>query len=144
MAGFSKIYLIGGLGGYQGADGINPIQMQIWVGDADRQWFEPHYMDPSIKPLGSIRFLVPEGPNHPAALLDACIAFFPEPFAQCPSLAKVAAMLSGVTQLDFHLGRKDIPSLWTQLRKEAWPYFEHLRIFEAALRPVVASKECST
>ena len=43
MAGYSRIYCIGGLGGFGGADGINPILLQIWVGDASRQWFEAHY-----------------------------------------------------------------------------------------------------
>ena len=42
MAGFNKVYYVGGLGGFMGADGINPICFEIWVGDADRQWLEVH------------------------------------------------------------------------------------------------------
>jgi hypothetical protein len=136
MAGFSKIYVIGGLGGFQGADGVNPIQMQIWVGDADRQWLEPHYVDYSIRPLGAIRSIVPEKANDPVALLDACIVFFPAHCEQCPSLAQAAAELEGMTGLDFDLGKKAIPTIWPRLREEARPYFKRLHIFEAVLRPV--------
>jgi hypothetical protein len=45
MAGYSKLYCVGGLGGYLGADGINPILFQILIGNADRQWLEVHYFD---------------------------------------------------------------------------------------------------
>jgi hypothetical protein len=137
LAGFSKLYVIGGLGGFQGADGVNPIQMQIWVGTADRQWLEPHYVDPSIKPLGAIRAIVPEKPDDPVALLDACLVFFPKHFEQCPSLAEAAASLEGMTRLDFDQGKKAIPSIWPKLREEARPYFKRLHIFEAVLTPVV-------
>ena len=43
MAGFYKIYMVGGSGGFLGADGINPIGLQILVGTADREWLEPKY-----------------------------------------------------------------------------------------------------
>lgn len=45
MAGYSKIYCIGGEGGFLGADGMNPIDFQILVGDADRQWLEVRYFN---------------------------------------------------------------------------------------------------
>lgn len=48
MAGYSKLYVVGGLGGFMGADGVNPIDFLVLVGDADRQWFEPHYFDRSL------------------------------------------------------------------------------------------------
>lgn len=63
MAGFSKIYCLGGLGGFMGADGINPIGGQILIGDADRQWLEPRYFDKKLKPIGKINIIVPESPN---------------------------------------------------------------------------------
>lgn len=141
MAGFSKLYVIGGLGGYQGADGVNPIQMQIWVGDAARQWLEPHYIDRSIAPLGAIRTIVPEKPNDPIALLDACIAFFPKHFEQCPSLASAAASLAGSTRLDFDQGKESIPPVWPTLRQEAMPHFKRLNVFEAELHPVVMQED---
>lgn len=135
MAGFSKLYVIGGLGGFQGADGVNPILMQIWVGDGDRQWLEPHYIDHSIKPLGAIKTLVPERPDDPRSLLDACIAFFPRHFQKCASLAEAAILLRDATRLDFD--RSNVPVIWPRLRDEARPHFERLHIFEAVLRPVV-------
>ena len=144
MAGFSKLYIIGGLGGFQGADGVNPIVMQIWVGDAHRQWLEPHYVDPSIKPLGAIRTIVPEEPDDPRSLLDACIAFFPKHFEQCPSLAKAALLLKKATRLDFDLDKPYIPAMWPTLREEAKPYFRRLHIWEAVLRPVVMPQDSST
>ena len=137
MAGFSKLYVIGGLGGFQGADGVNPILMQIWVGDSDRQWLEPHYIDASIKPLGAIKTLIPKGPDDPYSLLDACIAFFPKHFKRCPSLAEAALLLEDATRLDFDLDKTNIPVIWGTLREEARPYFHRLHIFEAVLHPVV-------
>ena len=144
LAGFSKLYVIGGLGGFQGADGINPIRLQIWVGDANRQWLEPHYMDASIRPLGSVRIIVPDGPDAPNSLLDACIAFFPEHFEQCPSLTEVRGQLQTSTRLDFDLGKDEIPKEWTQLRREAWPFFKKLTIFEAVLSPLQVGEEGSS
>jgi hypothetical protein len=141
LAGFSKLYVIGDLGGFQGADGVSPIRMQIWVGDADRQWLEPHYVDLSIKPLASIRSIVPEGPDDPNSLLDACIVFFPRHFEKCPSLAEAAALLGGMTCLDFDQGTKAIPRIWPKLREEAKPYFERLHIFEAVLHPLVLRED---
>lgn len=104
MAGFSKLFAIGGLGGAQGVDGINPIWLQIWVGDSDRQWLQAHYVKRSIKPLGSISRIVPSAPNSPELLLDACLAFYPRHFASCPSLETVTSKLKGVELLDFNLG----------------------------------------
>ena len=37
MSGYSKIYCIGGEGGFLGSDGMNPIDFQILVGDGNRQ-----------------------------------------------------------------------------------------------------------
>jgi hypothetical protein len=141
LAGFSKLYFIGGLGGFQGADGVNPILMQIWVGDAGRQWLEPHYIDRSIKPIGAIKTLIPEGPIDPHSLLDACIAFFPKHFEKCPSFAETVLLLEDATTLDFDLAKQNIPVVWQKLREEAQPYFNRLHIFEAVLRPVVMQKE---
>ena len=141
MAGYLKIYCIGGLGGFQGADGINPITMQIWVGYSDRQWFEPHYFEPGIRPLGSVKCLIPEGPDHPHALVDACIAFYPRHFRDCPSLPVIAERLAGVERLDFHLGKDAIPKEWPRLRKEAWPLFQTLHILEGDLRPIKLQEE---
>lgn len=130
MAGYSKIFCIGDLGGFQGADGINPILFQILVGDADRQWYEVIYFNKSIKPIGQIKIIIPENPNNPNALLDSCIAFYPSCFSSCPSLKVLEAKLAKATRLDFDL-RRDIPQEWYQLRKDALPLFKLLNIFEA-------------
>ena len=53
MAGFSKIYCLGELGGFQGADGINSIGCQFWVGNSDRKWWEAHYFDDTLSPLAT-------------------------------------------------------------------------------------------
>lgn len=59
------------------ADGVNAIEFFVLVGDGSRQGLEPHYVDKTIEPVGRIGVIVPEGPNHPNALLDPCIAFCP-------------------------------------------------------------------
>lgn len=133
MAGYSIIYCVGGLGGFEGADGINPILFQILIGDADRQWAEAHYFDKSIKPLGKIKTIIPEKPNDKYMLLDACITFFPNHFENCPTLEKIRKKLSTVDRLDFNVGKDKIPGEWEQLRKEALPFFKRLNIFEAKL-----------
>jgi len=135
MAGFSKIYVLGFPGGFMGSDGVNSIWGLILVGDADRQWLEPHYFDPSVRPLGRVRALVPNEPDHPDALLDACIAFFPQKFRTCPSFTKLDAAMKDVTFLDFHLGSEEIPEAWAALREEARPIFASLDIWQAELVP---------
>ena len=104
MAGYSKIYCLGEEGGFMGADGINPIQLQIWVGDANRQWLEAHYFDEKIKPIGNVTRIFPKLPDDPNSLLDACIAFFPDHFRECPTLAKVEESLEKSEFIDFDRG----------------------------------------
>ncbi len=136
MAGFSKIYCVGGLGGFQGADGVNPIFFQILVGNSDRQWLQVHYFDQTIKPIGKIETIIPAGSDNPYALLDACIAFFPSHFQACPALAQVAVSLEFAERLDFHMGTSELPEGWTVLRGEALPIFRTLDIWQADLVPL--------
>ena len=133
MAGFYKVYYVGGLGGFMGADGINPICFEIWVGDADRQWLEVHYVKEGIKPLGKMKSFVPKGPDHPNSLLDACVAFFPEHFGSCPTLAKVRDEIKDTKWIDFS-ENIDVPPSWSKLREEARPLFKKLHIFKADLK----------
>lgn len=44
--------------------------------------------------MGRIRSIIPKGPDHSDALIDACLAFFPEYFESCPSLTQVVETLS--------------------------------------------------
>jgi hypothetical protein len=140
VAGYSKIYCVGGLGGFHGSDGLNPIEFQILIGDADRQWVEVHYFNKSLRPLGGVRSFVPKRPDDAHIVLDACILFYPQHFQRCPSLKAVAAKLARPGHrkdrtLDFHLEKRRIPTEWVELRREAGPLFRELNIFEADLRP---------
>lgn len=130
MAGYSKIYCVGD----DGWDGINPIYFQILVGDADRQWMESCYFDRRITPLARIKVIIPAGPNHPDALIDACLAFCPKSFESCPSLVHVSEVLENKTRIDFHLDGE--PVGWGQLREEARPFFRKITIYEAELKKI--------
>lgn len=135
MAGISNIYVIGGQGGFEGADGVNPIQLMILLGDGNRQWLEPHYFDNSIKPIGRLRVLVPVVPDSPDSLIDACIAFFPQPFINCPSFIQVESLLRETDFLDFSEMTQEILTAWTNLREEARPIFMNINIWFAELLP---------
>lgn len=119
-----------------GADGVNPIEFFVLVGDADRQWLEPHYFDRSIKPIGKLRVIVPAGPDQPDSLLDACIAFCPRHFSECPSLAEVESALRDAERLDFDARSQEIPEAWASLREEARPLFAAMNIWRADLVPI--------
>ena len=115
MSGYSKIFVVGNTG----FDGINPIYLQILVGNSDRQWLEPHYFDKTIQPIGKIRTIIPEKPDDSNSILDACIAFAPKFFEECPSMKAVSELLQGFDRLDFDIHKEKIPDLWYKLREEA-------------------------
>jgi len=127
------MFVFGGLGGFMGADGVNPIEFLILVGEGGRQWLEPHYFDTSITPIGRLRTIIPEGPNHPNSLLDACIAFCPRYFSSCPSLAEVDLALQDAERLDFDADAASIPAAWAKLREEARPLYAALNRWQADL-----------
>ncbi|MGC9342794.1 MAG: hypothetical protein ACP5E3_08845 [Bacteroidales bacterium] len=131
MAGFKRIYVLGGEGGFMGADGVNPIDLMILHGVSDREWLEPHYFKLSLKPKWKLRVIVPEGPDHPNALIDACIAFCPKYFKDCPSFKNVELALKDMSRLDFNARPNEIPANWTKLREEARSIFNQLNIWEA-------------
>lgn len=132
MASYSRIYCIGGEGGFMGSDGVNPIDVQILDGDGGRQWLEPLYVQGPGPGLGNLKALVPKGPDHPDALLDACIAFEPHRFGRCSSMADVVRQLGRTEQIDFDTG-EGVPATWAKLRDEASPLFAKLHIWEARL-----------
>lgn len=136
MAGFTRLYVVGGAGGFSGSDGANPILLQILVGEGNRQWLEPHYFDSSLRPIAEVRTIIPASPNHPDAVLDACIAFFPDPFRECASFADVEEQLQGRDRLDFNLEPEEIPASWASLREEARRTFRRLNIWQADLTPL--------
>ena len=102
------------------------------MGRSDREWLEPHYFDTNIRPIGNLRVIVPSGPDHPDALLDACIAFFSNPFRSCPSFANVEVALGSRDRIEFD-NPDDVPHSWASLRDEARPRFSGLRLWKAEL-----------
>ena len=133
MSGYGRIYVVGGEGGFDGSDGVNPIAFLVLAGQGSRMWFEPHYFDATICPIASIRSLVPAGPCEPDALLDSCIAFAPMYFESCPSLAEVRRALEGQEFLDFDASPGRIPAAWSKLREEARAVFRQINIWQADL-----------
>jgi hypothetical protein len=134
MAGIYKLYVIGSPGGYMGSDGVGSIYLQILVGTSSRMWYEPHYFQREIQPMGKLRVIVPEGPDDPDALLDACVAFFPEWFKDCPSLAEATERFGRDERMVF--SDKGIPRIWRTLREEARERFAELPVWEAELSEV--------
>jgi hypothetical protein len=138
MAGYSRMFVIGGEGGFMGSDGVNPIQLLILVGDSDRMWLEPHYFDSSLRPLGQLRTLIPAGPDDPNALLDACIAFAPWYFTTCPSFSQLEAEVGDARGLDFDLDPRKVPKAWEKVREEGREVFGRIPLWRARLDPVPA------
>lgn len=136
MSGYSKIYCIGGEGGFMGSDGMNPIDFQILVGDGNRQWLEVKYFNSNIRPMGRVRVIIPKGPDpiYKDALLDACLAFFPEYFQKSLSLTKVVEAVGNAKRLDFDADGE--PDGWAELREEARLLFGQLIIYKAELIPL--------
>jgi hypothetical protein len=136
MAGFEKLYVIGGGGGYQDGDGVNPMETLVLVGNSDRDWLEPRYLQGPSQPLGKLERVILQGPNHPDALLDACLAFRPDLFPGCPSLRAVESQLKDADRLDLQLDPAAIRNAWAKLRDEARETYESLKIWQAELAPV--------
>lgn len=136
MAGFDEVFFLGGAGGFQGADGVNPVETIILVGNADRQWLEPRYLEGPRCPLAQLKAVIPQAPHHPDLLLDACIAFRPDMFEDCPSLAAVASLLGSVERLDLDQGPRRVREAWNRLREEARGPFRALCLWRARLEAV--------
>ena len=127
----SKIYCIGTEGGFMASDGLRTIDLLILVSEGGAQALVAYHTDKRIRPMGRIEVIVPAGPDHPDALIDAFLAFFPKYFESCPSLAQVAEGLANARRIDFHLDGE--PPGWSQLREEARPLFEKMIIYEGVL-----------
>jgi len=133
MAGYSKLYVIGGEGGFMGADGVSPIALMILVGQSDRIWFEAKYFMESIERLGSIEILIPDPSTKPDQLLDACLVFLPEHFRSCASLALVTKLLVGRKRLDLSDLDDELQGAWKSLRDEARQLLKGINIWQAEL-----------
>ena len=79
MAGFSKIYIIGGSGGFLGSDGVNPIIVQILVGRSDGEWLEVNYLDSKYDSLCGIKKIIPRKPVDDDTILEGYNAEFVMP-----------------------------------------------------------------
>lgn len=131
MAGYVALYCIGGLGGFGGADGVNPIQVQILVGAGNRELLEPHHVEKRLRPMGQVQMLIAGRPGDPASLVDACSVSDSEPFLECPPFEEMRAELKGIRNLDFHLGAEAILPIWPKSRTQALPVFRRLIVFRA-------------
>lgn len=136
----SKIYCIGSEGGFDGSDGLRNIHLQILTTHGERQALVAYHInrgirpDERIRPMGKVKVIIPASPDHPDALIDAFLAFFPKYFESCPSLAQVAEGLANARRIDFHLDGE--PTGWVQLREEARPIFKNMIIYEASLNKI--------
>ena len=131
MAGFYKIYLLGGDGGYLGSDGINPITLQILVGTSSREWLEPCYFDKSFKSMCGIKSLVPTQQTDDDNIIDAIMIFAPKLFENdCPLIKDAIEHFNmlGKKRIDLE---QDKPHFWDDLRKQAKPMFDKLNLFSA-------------
>jgi hypothetical protein len=136
MAGITRIFSIGGGGGFMGGDGPNPILAQIWQGDGSRQWFEVRYFEGDFGPMGKVETMIPAAPDSEDNLLDACIMFFPDAFKECPSFPSVEKQLEGVDRVDFDF-KEGVPDGWNKLREEAREPFKMLGVWTGGeLEPV--------
>jgi len=135
MAGYKRMYIFGGSGGFMGADGVNPVSMQIWVGVSDGKWLEAHYFKNEFKPIAGIKTIVPKKPDEYSNLLEATILFAPLFFEKCSMLKKVRSYFEklGKKQLFMH---KDEPEFWGQMLKEAEPIFKKLNIYQADIMDI--------
>lgn len=87
--------------------------------DGNRIWYECHYHDTSIGPIGKISTIIPKSPEEPDQVLDCIIAFAPKLFSECKSLQGVQEKLKNASRLDFDLHPEDIPQEWEELRNQA-------------------------
>lgn len=82
--------------------------------DAGTWTFQPMYAASAGAPLGQVH-TVTTAAQHPDALLDACLAFYPAVFANCASLALVRQVVGEATELDLS---ERLPVGWQALRAE--------------------------
>ncbi|MCW5840216.1 MAG: hypothetical protein KIT77_03145 [Caldilinea sp.] len=82
--------------------------------DAGCWTFRPMYPADAGAPLGQLES-VTTAAGHPDALLDACLAFFPETFSHCASLPLVRQAVGDVEHLDLS---ERLPVGWQALRAE--------------------------
>ena len=125
---YTPVYYVSDRTPQVGTSPIHHPSLAILVGHADRGWFERRSVHGLPRPIGSIGTVIPLKPDFDGALLDALIAFWPDRFRTCPSLAVVERKLQNASVLDFNIRPDRIPPEWEALRKEARPIYEALLI----------------
>ena len=131
MAGFSKIYIIGGSGGFLGSDGVNPIILQILVGSSDGQWLEAKYFDSKFKSLAGITNVIPRKSVNDENILEGLLIFAPWLFFEdCSLMKNLENHFEKLKRKNIDLF-KDVPSFWDELIEQAVPVFENINLFSA-------------
>lgn len=128
MSDFNPVYVVIDPDSAAGDSRFRRASFAILVGHSDTAFLRPGAPKDAFHPLGDLRVVIPERPDFDAALLDGLLAFWPQRFNSCPSLAAVEARLRRATRLDFHNHPERIPAEWKALRAEARPIFERLEI----------------
>ena len=131
MAGFYKIYMVGGSGGFLGTDGINPIALQILIGTSSREWLEPNYFDKQFSSISGITHMVPKSPTNDENIIDGLIIFAPQLFEKNCDLLKDAYVhfdKLGKKTIDMS---EDQPAFWNDLVSQAKPTFENFKLYRA-------------
>ncbi|MDF2502674.1 MULTISPECIES: hypothetical protein [Clostridium] len=129
MAAYSKILLIG----HESKDGLEDIYLEILQGEGEKRWYEAKYDEEKINRLGSVSSVIPVDRDDPNSILDACIAFAPKLFEDCPSLNDVKSELKGKNMIDFSTG-DNVPKSWNKLREEAKKDLKDIHIYEASIK----------
>ena len=139
MAGFHKIYMIGGQGGFLGSDGINPIGFQILVGNADREWLEVKYFDEHFQSIAGITHMVPLRPINDENIINGIIMFGPQLFMQdCDLLKDAFKHFKDLGKKKIDMGI-DQPDFWNELVDQAQSKFQNINLYSADikdLRPI--------
>jgi hypothetical protein len=118
LSGITKAFFVGEIGtSDQISEKPVSILMAIYRGDGNRIWYEPHYFDKSLSPIGKITTTIPRSPEDKNQLIDALIAFAPAFFQSSRHLTEIKKILERKTILDFDLD-DEIPSIWESLRND--------------------------
>lgn len=129
MSAYSKIFLIG----HESKDGLEDLYVEIWQCEGEQRWFEAKYDEEKLSRLGNIKSVIPVDRDDSNAVIDACIAFAPKLFEQCPALIMVKEELGDTNMLDFSKNIH-IPKCWEKLREEAKEQFKNIHIYEANIK----------
>jgi ribosome-associated toxin RatA of RatAB toxin-antitoxin module len=78
-----------------------------------------------VKPISTVKTIVPESPESPDPIFDATVAFYPKFFDGCKSQTRVKEQSRKTTFLDLNL---NMSAGCKELRCEAVSYFKKVKI----------------